>query len=451
MRYLLAFFLLLTSSVAWSASGCQSGQTQTDAGFYQSGATPASTITMFDSSWSYIGPVDVQADGSFRAQYQCIFVQLTCPDGSNAPGNDQANCAPVMCPDGSVAPSGDLASCPSTVTCADGTVVDAASSCPPTACPPNTVADSFGYCQPTGQNTPDPGVFGTGSTGDIDLNIIQTNRNLVDIWSLLGIANSFLSSISSKLTNLADPIVRAINQSKSDIVQALNNSNGILSSIKTALNSISLDLISIASLTANYWNDKFDRLYTKLDDIDFFTASIKTLIEAADSHISTLLGGIPGAITDSYVAVAGVIYDSNMAVQGAVNNVEGAVHDLGFKICGKDDNCFQSVVDAINFQTDKAAAFFAGTPSALSDHGSAVLAAGAGENPLATPEEHDVSSLLNTDVGPSGSCPAPIDVPVMGQVISFSYQPLCDWAGFAGNFLMVVAAIASIRIIAGGF
>ncbi|PTB71048.1 hypothetical protein M440DRAFT_23559, partial [Trichoderma longibrachiatum ATCC 18648] len=48
----------------------------------------------------------------------------------------------------------------------------------------------------------------------------------------------------------------------------------------------------------------------------------------------------------------------------------------------------------------------------------------------------------------SSSCPQPPDINIMGAVIHFDTSPLCRWLSLGGYFVMALAALASIRIIA---
>lgn len=47
-----------------------------------------------------------------------------------------------------------------------------------------------------------------------------------------------------------------------------------------------------------------------------------------------------------------------------------------------------------------------------------------------------------------GSCPTPPAIEVMGSVIEFNVQPLCNWLSLASYFVMGLAALGSLRIVA---
>ncbi|WP_102944389.1 virulence factor TspB C-terminal domain-related protein [Stenotrophomonas sp. VV52] len=48
-----------------------------------------------------------------------------------------------------------------------------------------------------------------------------------------------------------------------------------------------------------------------------------------------------------------------------------------------------------------------------------------------------------------GSCPAIPAIDVMGATIQFDPAPLCNWLGLGSYFVMGLAALASLRIVAG--
>lgn len=51
--------------------------------------------------------------------------------------------------------------------------------------------------------------------------------------------------------------------------------------------------------------------------------------------------------------------------------------------------------------------------------------------------------------GWGGSCPQPPSIDVMGSSIQFNIQPLCDWLSLGSFFVMGLAALGSLRIVAG--
>ena len=52
-------------------------------------------------------------------------------------------------------------------------------------------------------------------------------------------------------------------------------------------------------------------------------------------------------------------------------------------------------------------------------------------------------------MGYGSSCPSPPSFTVYGQTISINLTPMCNWVGLAGNLVLILAALASMRIVAG--
>jgi len=50
--------------------------------------------------------------------------------------------------------------------------------------------------------------------------------------------------------------------------------------------------------------------------------------------------------------------------------------------------------------------------------------------------------------GWGGTCPVPPSIDVMGATIQFDVTPLCNWLSLASYFVMGIAALASLRIVA---
>lgn len=53
-------------------------------------------------------------------------------------------------------------------------------------------------------------------------------------------------------------------------------------------------------------------------------------------------------------------------------------------------------------------------------------------------------------MGWGSSCPSPPAISVFGQSISFNLTPLCNWLALAGNLVLILASLASLRIVSGG-
>lgn len=53
-------------------------------------------------------------------------------------------------------------------------------------------------------------------------------------------------------------------------------------------------------------------------------------------------------------------------------------------------------------------------------------------------------------MGWGSACPSPPAISVFGQTISFNLTPLCNWLALAGNLVIILASLASLRIVSGG-
>jgi hypothetical protein len=65
-------------------------------------------------------------------------------------------------------------------------------------------------------------------------------------------------------------------------------------------------------------------------------------------------------------------------------------------------------------------------------------------------EEIGADGLDDSGLGYGRTCPASPTVSVMGASIEFDTGPLCTWLQLGGLFVLVLSALASLRIIAGG-
>lgn len=89
----------------------------------------------------------------------------------------------------------------------------------------------------------------------------------------------------------------------------------------------------------------------------------------------------------------------------------------------------------------------------LADEGASILASGPG-----APEEHPINSPTTVDMSGgftatsnligSGSCPADLSVPVPGRApLVIGFAPLCGAAGWLGNLLVALTALACVGIV----
>lgn len=62
----------------------------------------------------------------------------------------------------------------------------------------------------------------------------------------------------------------------------------------------------------------------------------------------------------------------------------------------------------------------------------------------------DVPEPDTSGYGYGSSCPSPPSFTVYGQTISINLTPMCNWVGLAGNLVLILAALASMRIVSGG-
>lgn len=505
MIRLIAFLLFLLPSIVNAASSCQSGETTTVVGFYPAGSVPSSTISLFDSSWAYSGPVNVQTDGSFQALYTCVFVQLYCVDGSAAPGNDQANCSEVLCPDGSVAPSGDLALCPVDPPPDPDPIPDP---------PPDPVLPDFGEWDDLFVR-----LLVSLKTMALDTVVPPLNSISGNILALTAVLNQTREALMQRIADVASSstlaVTTAINQqtallsngfgsvtasiaSASDALGAkLDQVNVYLSHNAALLGSVAANIMDAAVRVEDAFLRQTQDLLTGIGDlrnsvsgaaamlkasidegllsaknavldlgdvVDSGFDSVTDLMQAAADRADSLaqvVSGMAGAIQSLPNEIANAILTSEAYNSGS-NSIVQAVNDGFAAITGAYDGILTEINDTISDVagtagmaydkldelTTNAADFFAGTPSALSDSGAAALSEPIPENPLADPVEVNLDSMLSTTVSGGGGCPAPATAEVMGQTITFHYDQLCDWAETVGKLVLILASILSLRIIA---
>lgn len=346
--------------------------------------------TSFVAGYSGPFPVSIVAE----VEYVCSNPAPVCPDGSAAPNGDVAQCVfQKYCPDGSLPPFGDLSQCVQQVYCPDGS---------------KAPFNNMGLCSPDA----------TTSSTIIELNKINS--------SVVGL-NSGLSVIASRVNDLNSRIYQA----GLDIVSGLGNKIDHAAGLLGA----GLNKIEYAIVTARY-------------GIQGLLVEAKDIVTQVHYDLQNLPYNMLNAF-DSFIRDRTL--DIQQTIINAADQIYNGVTGVGSQTTvGGADPYSPQILASIDNLTTKFADFITGETSALSTKGTAVLAEGVGENPLGTPDEKDLSTIIKTTVSGGGACPASATADVMGHTITFSYQPMCDWADIVGKFIMIIAAMISIRIIASG-
>lgn len=181
--------------------------------------------------------------------------------------------------------------------------------------------------------------------------------------------------------------------------------------------------------------------------------AVAAKVDSGTVAVTQALEVIRGVVVQSGRDVVDSVTALGDRVVGSVDAVRSAIGDqtaqLGvyFGVLGdRVVNGLGDVANAVDRLGVDLGNFMRGEESDYAAKGRAVD--GNGENPLATPDEVDVSGMLHTDVSGGGSCPAPHVFSVLGKEITYSFDRVCEWADIVGKVIMILAAFVSLRILA---
>lgn len=283
------------------------------------------------------------------------------------------------------------------------------------------------------------GVASLKASTEFLLNGIQTSLTVID--------GSIRQAASDLVFNINSNFDRAINEFalKSDQIRSAVNTGSMV--VRAAVDESALNIVNAINNGQQIANDYY------ADSL----ASLENLSTAVAQNTSAI-GQLPGAIANAIAtneAIQGL-----MAIPGALNqlgtsftdSIGSAVTALSDSLDAGFDSLNTSLMDiftSIDTLTNKASDFFAGTETPYSLQGAAELSQQTA-NPLASSDEVDISTIIKTNPGGGGSCPAPSTADVLGQQITFNYDQICEWAQIVGKLVLIIAAFASIRVFAGG-
>lgn len=403
IRFLFVFVLFFYSGL--SAAACVSGDTWTGTLALPINTSPASVIINGDSyTVATATPGDISTDGQYQqytGTWSCdpSVPPPKCYDGTDAPNGDVTQCSIVQyCPDGSVAPYGQISQCPVEVHCPDGTLA-----------PFNQMA----LC-----SNPYEANSTLAALGAIESGIANTNLSLSLMGDVLKDTRSIATFTLAAITNGFTWTMSKIELAGLSVSHAVDSLQGNL-----------IQKLGQMHLT-------LENLFVEMQDTRY---AVQNLPYNIMGQFDTFLRDRTVEIQQSIANLDGTIWNGIQALTGGGQTTVDGSDPYSPQILASIDNMALQLSD-----------FISGTPSALSDLGTSTLAASTGENPLGTPEEINLSGIIKTNVSGSAGCPSAATADVMGHTITFSYQPMCDWAAIVGKLIMIIAAIVSIRIIASG-
>lgn len=274
-------------------------------------------------------------------------------------------------------------------------------------------------------------------------------------------ANVYLNQITANIAALGTNINEAAAQITDGITAQTQELITGLTDVRNAVSSGAAWMVSAVTEggvnTVNAIRDLHDTVTTGLADISGYLNDAAVNAEnslTSLANISSAIAQLPSQIANAIVTNEGFGAGAASIVQAfndGVTSLTTSLTDIYDSIDSMSGDLIRygdSIYSKLDDLTTKAADFFAGTPSAMSDKGSAILNEPLPDNPLATPEEVNLDSMLSTTVSGGGGCPAPVSVDVLGGTLYFRYDMLCEWAETVGKLIMILASILSLRIIA---
>lgn len=434
----------------------------------QVGVDPVTNEDIYSGSWSCTAPPPV-----------------TCPDGSTAPNGDLAQCPPqdnfLVCADGTAAPGGDIFACPS------GTSPGTLSAQQLLEKQANAIDTSNAFLNAILGAVTDlknTALQALSAITDASYNIQQainaqtaslsaaiTAGNAAVVSSLTSLAGSVSSgftalslkadhaiaelvNIQTTLTGIADNFTLQLANIRDNLVSEISQVRSAVSSgaamVKAAVDESALNIVNAINAAhqeaLNAATDFYADSLTSAQDMIYATGLVASAVGQLPDRIANAI-----LTSEAFAGIQSIPGSLSQVGSNIVTAINGMGNDLLATLDGGLDALNTSITDAIasiDNLTTKAADFFAGTETPYSLQGAAELA-NPSANPLTTPENVDVSGMLDTNISAGGSCPAPATAEVLGQSLTFSYDPICDWANIVGKLILIIAAFVSIRIMAG--
>lgn len=401
---------------------------------------------------------------------------------------------PVLCPDGTPAPNGDLLGCntlpppdpnpnPTPLGEVAAALSDAVSNAINVSLMP-VLATFAGRISEVASNIVSAKDYLSQRMGEIASQSVTSITNAISqqttvLTSAIAGVSDVLSNMSQNMNNKLDQANTYLDHIRISVAALGTNINeaashitdGItaqtqelmtgLTDVRNAVSSGAAWMVSAVTEggvnTVNAIRDLHDTVTTGLADISGYLNDAAVNAEnslTSLANISSAIAQLPSQIANAIVTNEGfgagaasivqAFNDGVTALTTSLTDIYDSIDSMSGDLIRYGDSIYSKLDDL----TTKAADFFAGTPSAMSDKGSAILNEPSPDNPLATPEEVNLDSMLSTTVSGGGGCPAPVSVDVLGGTLYFRYDMLCEWAETVGKLIMILASILSLRIIA---